>query len=262
MPRIRDIQFSQVLSNLQPANCPHDTLHRLQSIVKRSRSRRLPEVEPKDIVHSFNSWLSKQGSSMFILRVGPRAESKARELTTDLISTLQNRRLNVIWRIPHPQTTTEMEPTSFAEVLRLLTHQILILQPSLLHPHTLDTAKFQATQTAAEWTRLFQHLLCQLSSCYIILETHDLLQVQAANTEFDWLPNILKLFQDLAVQATSNGHTLKFLVLCYGSQSNAFADFGDIQATLRKPAVVPVSRRGVVAHRKGVRGWMRVLPKL
>jgi hypothetical protein len=261
MPRIRDIQFSHILSSLRPANCPHDTLQKLQSIVKRSRSRRLPEVEPKDIVHSLNSWFLKQGSSLFMLRVGPRAETKARELMTDLISTLQNKGSNVIWRIPHPLATTEIEVPTFAEVLKLLTHQILILKPSLLHPRTFDIAKFQGSHPASEWASLFQHLISQLPSCYIILETHDLFQVQDGDDEADWLPTLLKLFQDLAVKATTNGHMLKFLVLCYGSQSEALATFGDIRATLRKPTVVPVSRKNSVVHKKGAKGWMRAVPK-
>lgn len=259
---IRDIQFSHILSTLRPTNCPHETLQKLQSIVKRSRTRGMTQVEPKGIIHSLNCWLSKQCSSLFLLRVGPRAQTQSRELTTDLIGTLQNKGSNVIWRIPQLQATSGVGPPSFQEILKQLIHQILVLKPSSLRPQGLDIAKFQATHGVSEWASLFQVLISQLPSCYVVLETHDLLEIHDGNNEADWLPTILKLFRDLTEQANNNGHMLKFLVLCYGSQSEALAEVGDIRGTLRKPAVIPVSRRNVVAHRKGATGWVRVSPKL
>ena len=197
-----------------------------------------------------------------MLRIGPRAETQSRELTTDLISTLQSKGSNVIWRLPQLQATPEVESPSFEEVLKLLIHQILVLHPSLLHAQGFDVARFQAIHTASEWASLFQILISQLPSCYVVLETHDLFRVQDGDDETNWLPTILNLFRGLAEQATSSGYMLKFMVLCYGSQSEALAGMGDMQGTLRRPAVVPVSRKNVVAHRKGPRGWVRVAPKL
>lgn len=262
MPRIRDIQFSRILSALRPTYCPHETFQKLRSIVKRSSSQRLPQAEPKDIIHSLSSWLSKEGSSLFVLRVGTRAETQLRELTIDVINTLQKKSSTVLWRTHDPQAIPGVKTPSFEEVIKLLIHQILELRPSLLHPQGLDIAKFRTTHATSEWTTLFQILIRQLPSCYVILETHDLFQERNDGDEEDWLPRILEIFQGLAEQANSHGHVLKFLVTCYGNQSDEIAKFGDVRATMRKSAIVPVSRRNVLAHRKGGKGWVRVSPKL
>lgn len=212
LPRTRDIQLSHILDALKPQICPHDTFHTLQSIVKRSRSTKLPEAEPKNVLQTLNRWLTKEGSSLFLLRIGPRAEAKARELTTDIISLLQAKKLKVIWRLSPPHGGSV---PSLTEVLKVLIHQALLVEPFLLERGDLNVAKFRSTHTDAEWASLCRTIFARLPKCYVIIETHDLFQANADNDQF--LPNFLKLFQELACQAASNGHSLKFLVLCYGS---------------------------------------------
>lgn len=261
LPRTRDIQLSHILASLQPETSPQDALQKLQSIVKRSRSRRLPETPQRDLIQDINHWSTKNGSSLFILRVGPRAETKARELATDLVEYLQAQSINVIWQLSSTQEMTTTDPPSFEAVLKTFIHQILKLHPSLLQPQDLSIAKFQSVHAPSEWATFLKCLLAQLSQCYIILEAHDLFQARDWSAVPNWIPDILKLFQDLAVQADSQGHRLKFLVLCYGRQGEGCEEIGDMRGLLKRPNTVPVSRRHAAAHRKGVKGWMRVNSK-
>jgi hypothetical protein len=260
MPRARDIQLSHVLSALKPQSCPHETLHTLQSIVKRSRAQRLPTLESKPVLHTISQWLTKDCSSLFVLRVGPRAEAKAREITTDMVTMLKSRGLNVIWRLSPPKSSAT---PCFKDILKALIHQAIALDPALLHTQDFDIAKFQSTHTDVEWTSLFKHIFSRLQKCYIIVEAHDLFRANQSNAE--WMNSFVMLFQELASDAVSKGHTLKILLLCYGTdggEDSGLGDFGDIKASLKRPVVTPVRSRKIVAHRKGVRGWERVVPKL
>jgi hypothetical protein len=258
LPRTRDIQFANILTALKPQICPHENLKTVRSIVKRSRMTRVPEQEPKTVLHSLNRWLTKEGSSLFILRIGPRAEAKGRELTTDIVTMLQVKKLNVIWRLSSPNSSTE----PFTEVLKSLTHQALLLDPMLLHPTDLNIAPYESTHSEAEWTSLFQKIFSRLSRCYIIIEMHDLFEANRGNAA--WMTSFLRVFQELARNAESQNHVLKFLVLCYGGVggSESVEGIGDIEVLLRKPVVTPVRCKRMVAHRKGAKGWERVVPKL
>jgi hypothetical protein len=246
---------------LQPRISPHETLQKLQSIVRRSRARRPPETPQKDIIQNINHWSTKDGSSLFILRVGARAETKARELATDLVEYLQARNVNVIWQLSRTQEMSTAEPPSFEAVLKVFIYQILKLQPSLLQPQDLSITKFHSVHAASEWAAFLKLLLAQLSQCYIILEAHDLFQANNWSAVSNWIPEILELFQDLAIQANRQGHRLKFLVLCYGRQGEGRENIGDMRGLLKRPNIVPVSRKNAAAHRKGVKSWMRVNPK-
>ncbi|KAF2195728.1 hypothetical protein K469DRAFT_17491 [Zopfia rhizophila CBS 207.26] len=260
LPCTRDIQLSHILSALKPQICPHETLRTTQSIVMRSRSTKLSEAEPRDVLHSLNRWFSKEGSSLFVLRVGPRAEPKARELTTDIITLLRKKELNVIWRLSPPHGSSASTQQSIGEVLKVLIHQVLTIQSSILQPQDFNIAKFRAIRSDAEWVALFRQLFFRLSKCYIIMEMHDLFQANEENVE--WMSSFLNLFQELTSEATSKGNALKFLVLCYGSRTGDVSNVGDIVTVLRRPPVIPASRKKVVAHKRGPKGWERVQPKL
>jgi len=261
-PRVQDLQFKDILSSLKPKFCPHESFRTLSSIVARSRTRRIPQIEPKDVFQSLNTWLTKEGSSLFILRVGPRAEPKAREVTTDMITMLREKNCHVIWRLSPPPT--ESEPSflheTFTDVIKTLLHQIITLYPSLLESHELNAAKISSSHTDSEWISLIHYCFSRISKCYVIIEAKDLFQYEEGHAE--WITGLLKVFKELAIESTGQGHVLKFLVLCYSNQMETLEGIGDMTTLLRKPTVIPMSRKHTALHKKGVKGWTRVTPKL
>ncbi|KAF2738893.1 hypothetical protein EJ04DRAFT_509076 [Polyplosphaeria fusca] len=254
----RDIQLSHILDSLSPGFCPYDGLTKLKSIVKRSRSLRLPSGIPMNVLRSLNNWFSREGSSLFVLRVEPRAEGKAREISTDIISLLQKKGVKVIWRLSSIRPGADVdEPPSLVQVLQVLIYQALLLVPKL-HSY-LNISTFRSAHTEAEWTSLFRTALSHVEKCYIVIDTQDVFQAAKGNQE--WMSSFLGIFRDLACETTSRDHVLKFLVLCYGggTETKSGTECG---AVLKKPAVVPMRCKKMVHHKRGLQGWKGVQPKL
>jgi len=266
MPRIRDMQFSDILQALRPSNCPQEIFNKLQAITKRSRSTKLPVAESNAIIQSLNAWFSREGSSLFILRVGPRAEAKAMELTTDVITHLKEKNINVIFRLSPIARSGERDIPTVTEVLKVLVHQALQLDPSILQAYSADlnVAKFSSMHTESEWKDLLAKLIIRLSKCYIIIETHDLFREAKGNAE--WVVKFLDIFSTLVSSSASSGASLKFLVLCYGGGHDSLIRRNSEQdscivSTLRRPAPTPMRLKRVVSYKKNVKGWQRVQPK-
>lgn len=266
MPRIRDMQLSNILQALKPSICPEQTFNKFQAITKRSRSTKLPVAESNAILQSLNSWFSKEGSSLFILRVGPRAETKAMELTTDIISHLRDKQVNVIFRLSPITRLGERDVPTITEVLKVLVHQALQLDPSILHAdfNELNVAKVSSIHTEAEWMYLLTKLITRLAKCYIIIETHDLFQ--KARCKPDWVGRFLNIFSTLVSGPMSSGSSLKFLVLCYGGGHDALMrrnldQDSWIVSTLRRPLPTPIRLKRAASYKRNTKGWQRAQPK-
>jgi hypothetical protein len=266
MPRIRDMQFSDILQTLKPSICPYQTFNKSQAIIKRSRSTKLPVAESYTILQSLNSWFSKEGSLLFVLRVGPRAETKAMELTTDIISHLREKRINVIFRLSPITRIEERDMPTITEVLKVLVHQALQLDPSILRAHTdeLNVAQFSSIHTETEWMYLLTKLITRLGNCYIIIETHDLFH--EARYKPDWVARFLNIFSTLVSGSMSSGPSLKLLVLCYGGGCDALIrrkldQESWIVSNLRRPLPTPIRLQRTVSYKRNTKGWQRAQPK-
>jgi hypothetical protein len=264
-PRVRDIQFSQILQALKPSISPQESLDKSQSIFKRSRSTRLPEPEQREISRSLEEWFSSPKPSIFLLRVGPRAEKKAKELTAEVISLLRSKSFNVAWRVSPISWSAESVTSSISEVLKALVYQILQLDPSVLCDlDELVVAKFSTMHTEAEWVFLLQKLFHRISRCYVVVETHDLFQ--ANQNDDSWAPRFLRVLYALADHATQNGDVVKFLIVCYGSRKDVEVEtprgMHHVSAVLRRPTITPVSRKHTAMHQKRGKGWRWCPPKI
>ena len=264
-PRVRDIQFSQILQSLRPSICPGESYDKARSIFKRSRSTRLPEPDQRDITRRLEEWFSSSKCSIFLLRVGPRAERKAKELTAEVISLLRSNSLNVAWRVSPTGWSSENVDRSNTEVLKALVYQILQLDPTTLcDPEYFSVAKLQGMHTEIEWISLLQKLLQRLSRCYVVVETHDVFQ---ANQHDDsWTPRFLRTLYDLADNVTQNGSVIKFLIVCHGDKKAIELEpprgMHHISTTLRRPTITPICRKHTVLHQKQKGGWRRCTPKI
>jgi hypothetical protein len=264
-PRVHDIQFSQILEALKPSISPKECHDRAQSILKRSRSVRLPEPEQKNVTRSLEEWFSSSKPSVFLLRVGPRAERKAKELTSMVISLLRSKSLRVVWRVSPIQWSPDLNAPSMREMLKALVYQLLPMDPSAMSSgNELSVAKFSAMHSEMEWITLLQKLIRRVSRCYIAIETHDLFR--ANQDGFSWSQRFLRTLYGLTEYAAQNGDAVKLLTMCYGS--NKMIDLeppkglNSVTAVLKKPAITPICRKHTVLHQKNGNRWRRCSPKI
>jgi hypothetical protein len=90
---------------------------------------------------------------MFVIKAGPRAELRSKELVINIVRFLQDSSCDIIWGFSN--TGNIARPTSLSELLQGLIYQALSKQPGLLD-HSLDElniTKFQQDHTEDEWIR-------------------------------------------------------------------------------------------------------------
>jgi hypothetical protein len=261
-PRIYEIEFSQILSVLKPRTCPDEMLHKVLSISSRSQSQMMQPKELTSLLNALGSWISVEGSSLFLVKVGPRAGAKAKEFAADVIKLLRERSLHVVWNIS-PLVPGSGLP-SLAEVLRGLVFQLLRQNSTLLHNHlqALNFAKFAADHTDAEWEDMLQKVFSRLSNCFVVVEAQDLF---AANKEDEtWATSFLQMFQRIVDQVAKTGNSLKILVVGYGTTYSLLRDSeckNRISSVFQRPAVTPVRSRRLGHWTKRNHGWQRLQAK-
>jgi len=263
-PRICDIQFSKILDVLTPKRCPEEMLQRAQSLAKRGRSLSAPIKDSASLLRSLGCWVSGEGSSLFVVRVGPRAEAKAKEFAANVIDLLRPTPYGVIWSLS--QLRSHNSTASMKDLLKSLIFQALRYDRSLLSNHLdqMNIAKFRADHTEPEWACLLSMIFSKLSKCFIVIETEDLFQTHRHDIE--WARSFLRLFQGLVDHAESSGSMLKVLVVSYGTTlpelHSASTKQNRIVSSLRRPPPVPPRLRRPMTRTRGKRpGWQHLQPK-
>lgn len=264
-PRIHDIQLSQILRALKPMLCPQASLEKSLSIIKRARSTRIPLPEQREVSRGLETWFAGTRSSIFLLRVGMQAERIAKEVTTDVITLLQTRSLNIIWRLSPVVTSSDPGTGTISEMLKTLVYQILSKDASLLQSEDgCNAAKFESPHNEAEWLSLLQTLIVRMGKCYVVIEAQDLFHANKRDKE--WPSHFLQILYSLVEHAIANESVVKILVLCYGSGStreHGFPNSADkVVVNLRRPAVVPACRKNTISHIKKAGSWRRMQPRI
>lgn len=251
-PRICDIQFSHVLSALEPRVSPEDTLYKSQTLTSRTSHVQVSARDSTEFLRRLSQWLSKEGSSLFLIRAGPRAEVRSKQIATDVITFLIGSPYGVIWNLS--QVNSLDRPPSLSELIKGLIFQALRSHPELLHNHLndLNIARFQQDHPEHEWIELLQRLFSRLSKCFIVIETEELFRAHRDDTK--WLLRFFGLFHTLINSSAASGGVLKILIVSYNTPLSTFHSLrGDdnwITMSLQPPIPVPprlrrpVSRRG------------------
>ena len=262
-PRIYDIQFSTILKVMEPKQCPIEILEKAYSLAKRVSIPSVPSRDTAVLQESLGAWLSRDGSSLFLVEVGPRAEAKAKEFATDVIKLLQPS-YGVIWNLSWIRSNGNMP--SMIDMIKSLIFQALRHDPTLLHshPHEMNITKFQSNHTEAEWIGLMTHIFSRLSKCFIIIEAEDIFLTHRDMPE--WIQHFFELFQTLVDQAHSTGNLLKILVVGYGARHTAIVTGkpNRIVSSIQRPVPIPPRLRNRFAggsRWKHQHGWSRLKPK-
>ncbi|KAF2498987.1 hypothetical protein BU16DRAFT_454960 [Lophium mytilinum] len=262
-PRIYEIEFSQILSVLKPKTCPHEILYKVLSIATRSNTRNTRTTQLSSLLAALGNWMSTDGSSLFLVKVGPRAEAKAKEFAADVVKFLQKRSIHVIWNIA-PLRSHDRPPT-VAEVLKGLVFQLLQNQPTLLqnHLHELNFVKIGADHTDAEWAQLLRGIFTRLSKCFVVVEAQDLFE--ANRDDERWAEMFLQLFQGIVDDVAITGSSLKILVVGYGTTFAMLRNSSHenrVSTVVQRPTMTPVRLRRPGNRMRRNNGWERLQPKI
>ncbi|KAH7370953.1 hypothetical protein BKA65DRAFT_446146 [Rhexocercosporidium sp. MPI-PUGE-AT-0058] len=247
-PRIYDLQFSNILKMLSPEVSPENILRKHTSLCRRNHQISTGYLRTgADIAKSLNLWVSTTGSSLFILRSGPRASSITRDHAVDIIKYLRNAQYKVFW-ILSPPSPCNSEP-SVASILQSLVYQVIRHEPNILlrFPENLSTLQFLSNRSESEWLDLLCLLVSRLDKCFLIVETENL--YQASRQMPEWTQEFLQVFQRLINRVETAGSLVKVLVVTFGNDSSWLSSqqgsIHNFVATIQQPRIVPPRlRRG------------------
>jgi hypothetical protein len=248
-PRMIDLQFMKIYDMLSPDVNPDTLLKRHTALARSRRQTSAGHIQASvDIPKLLGQWMSAVGSSLFILRSGPRASAITRDHAINIINYLRSAHYKVFW-ILSPTSACDSEP-SMMNILRSLVYQVIHHDPNILlrFPENLNGQQFLSNRSESEWLDLLCLLISRLDKCFLIVETEDL--YQASRQKPEWPQQFLQVFRRLMGSAEASGSLIKILVATFDCctspiaiQQEAFTSF---VATVQKPCVVPPRlRRGM-----------------
>lgn len=244
-PQIMDIQFGQVMDIFKPSRMPQDSLRKHQSLVKRGPtwSRQGPDMGY--LIASIRKWIGSPSSSLLIVKASPRAESRAKELATELIALLQPSPKQVAWYLSGigPQG----KHVCVADILKSLVFQLIQFDPQRVHANlgdSLTSMKLHGQHTDKEWADLLWKVAKQLRECYMIIEAEDLASLMKGDNL--QITRFLGIFQSLVERPSDTPFKLKILVISYGVSRvlDAFQPSTSWAiASIQAPTLPPPGRR-------------------
>jgi hypothetical protein len=264
-PRISDIQCSHILNFLSPPMSPEATLWKCQSLARRRQSWSSSHKDSTELLQSLRHWVSMHGSSLFVVRAGPRAEVRAKDFAVEVTGFLQlTTPYKVIWTFS--SLGSRDSTVSTTDILKTLIFQALRHDPNLLlnQPSELNTSRFQTNHTEKEWLDLLCMVFSRLSKCFVIVETEDLFRSFKHDPE--WTTRFLQLFQHIVDTTAASGSMIKILVVSYGKALSALADLPQnsnrIVTTVQRPPPVPPQLRKPMSRQRGRSAhWQSLRPR-
>lgn len=249
-PRLYRLEFSSILEMLSPEVSPENILRKHTSLAMGRRRHQISTGYLRtsaDIAKGLDLWVSTTGSSLFILRSGPRASSITRDHAVDIINYLRSAQYKVFWILSPPSPCdSEM---SISHILKSLVYQVIQHEPNILlrFPENLDTLQFLSNRNESEWLDLLCLLVSRLDKCFLIMETEDL--YQAFRHRPEWTHEFLQMFQRLIDRVETARSLVKILVVTFGNDASLSIQQGSVHnfvATIQQTRVIPPRlRRGL-----------------
>ncbi|KAH7395180.1 hypothetical protein DE146DRAFT_615269 [Phaeosphaeria sp. MPI-PUGE-AT-0046c] len=252
------LEFHQLVTFLAPVMPPKVALLKIQSFARRDAPTSILSIERLKIERELKNWAFMDRSSLFVVRVGLRAQKQARNLAATVTQSLVSNRQCVLWDLTAPRALQRDD--TMAGVFKSLAHQILQHSPNhfVQFAEQLNLIKVNSMHTDNEWADLISLLLSKVPQAFIVLETEGI--HKAHQHDLDWSTRLLKLLQRVIEQTTSAGNQLKVLVMVYGKSMGIPSETSDaydlLVTSLSPPTPVPPRLRHV-AQRSGInmKGW-------
>ena len=235
------MHFKDILDVLRSTQLPEDLLEACESYTRRRLSWRQPGRDTALASQRLKDWIQLAGSSMFIVKAGPRAEARTKDMAVEITGLLKESPLPVFWHFSSPTSSSIVH--SLGNVLKSLIFQALRKDPLIVSqdPRLGNIQSFQAQHTTAEWIDLAALVLSKIKECFIVVETEDLLRQRGHGVP---MQTIIDTFSHIFEEAVKAGCTMKLLLVSYGVRMNLGSQAGPastIVVSLNPP--LPVVRR-------------------
>lgn len=169
-PRIHEIHFAQIIGFLKPSTNPEALLVKTESLIQRSQNNHLSPKAFSEPLMKLSYWLVSSKSSMFLLKVGPRAEIHAKSFAMGIISLLKTYPVPIIWNFS--TNCTDSAKCGLTTLLKTLAYQSLKYSSAKIKSSfdQLNIARLQDTHTDVEWFDLLMSILSTIPKCFMVLE--------------------------------------------------------------------------------------------
>ncbi|KAJ0109954.1 hypothetical protein J7T55_014756 [Diaporthe amygdali] len=248
-PRVVDIQFGQAMGLLTPRIAPLDAFRRQQRLARRIQPWISQNSEIAHLVANIGSWIAFPKPSLLVLEAGPKAETKAKEIVTELIGMLRPAARRLCWYLSTANSGNE--GITLADIFKNLIYQLIRLDSvnmARILDGNLTSIKLQGEHTDREWIDLLCSILRHLQDCFIIVEAEDMFKILGKDVA--QLDRVHSVFQLLVDQASNEGCQVKVLFVGYGRSTAASDTSAPISVSSRRVVslrpLVPVPEYGSV----------------
>ncbi|CAO2651418.1 Nn.00g039880.m01.CDS01 [Neocucurbitaria sp. VM-36] len=254
-PRIREIHFTQVIEFLKPSTSPEASLMKSQSLVERSQGTIIPHKVFAEPLRHLLSWLYSPGSSLFLLKVGPRAETHAKAFALGVCSILKQSSVPLIWHLSAAASDQTLT-CCLTTLLKSLVFQALkyssVAKSNIMEQ--LSISRIQDSHTDSEWLELLESIVSTIPKCFLIAEVDAF-----RRHDPDTLSRLISMLTSLLEKADSTGSVLRILIVPVTAQVlnhvNAVDDKVFVASINQAPIVPARSKKMSVAARNRSLWW-------
>jgi hypothetical protein len=242
--RIWDLQISRIIDILTSKPSPEESYRLCLLIANRRQNWNARTRETFGLVQALSRWVSEPGSTLLVVRAGPRAEARTKDLAANIINLLLTTPHKVIWFLSTRESLRLYSTTT--DVLRSLVSQALRRNPNLssLRQDQLNISHFQNDHTESEWLDLLCLILQGFPRLFMVVDTDILFQTfkddKAGVTKF------ISLFQKIVDHVGSAGNQIKIVVIGYGASDTLLATLPGatkrIVTSVQQPPPTPAAR--------------------
>ena len=259
---ISRIEYHHVVDFLAPKLSPAAALLKVRSLTKRDLTPGLEGPGNLKVYDVLHTWATAPENSLLVVRVGPRAQMQAKELTVNVIEKLNPFSKSIYWNISSSRDSVDTD--SIADVLKAILSQILEHSRDLFaqFAEQLDLAKIHGRHSEDEWADLICLLLSKLPEAFFVIESEAL--QKAYQHDSTWAERFCGLLEKLVNRASLEGSRLKILFVVHSKTLALESDSRKARIVALQPNTPVPPRLRHVARRSGLnsRGWKLQRPKV
>lgn len=244
-PRIIDMHFNQAMGILTPRLSPDEALRKQHIMARNSQPWMSTSTDIASLTR-IAEWIFCSKSSLLVIEAPKMAETKAKEIVTELIGMLRPPARRICWYLSTTSSTDHHN--AIVDILKGLIHQLIRFDPENIHrilDGNLTATRLQQDHSEQEWTDLLYIILKHLSDCYIVVEGEDVFKLMGQDARY--LERLLEIFRPLVTRASEEGFRVKLLLVGYGRSPQAIASSAEdpfmSMIHLRASVPIPANRR-------------------
>ncbi|RWA13291.1 hypothetical protein EKO27_g1799 [Xylaria grammica] len=262
--RARIIQYEEIIQNLAPETSPEAALSKQESIIRRAGRGYDKYQKQNELFSRLDDWVSSSSPPLLILHAGPRAQTQAREIVTELIGVLKPGDAHVYWSLP---TEAKEDGAAYRKrILRDLVFQAMKAScgnegDSVQESKPLDIEKLRGSPGEDELIEALGHFARRLPQCFFVIDGDSV----TTDTEDGAPGEILTFFERLLRECRTDTSDARLLALSSCDNLAALAADSPLGSIVRVQWVAPPParlRKLAIRTRSEKTGWMGVRKSL